>query len=153
MRSEARESSSEVVEARVESLRAWRVLLWRWLAAWRARRVLSLSDLMAGEVGVEIDGVWLVMLLAGLGWADEERPSEGRVLVVVLEERCDMEGCRRAAMGKGLLLSGGVCVVGRWLLVGIAGWIGCCCCEMGMPGLSIEADQRVVGSIVSGRGA
>lgn len=63
-----------------------------------------------------------------------------------------MEGFGRGEVGKGLLLSGGVCVVGRWLLVGMASWTDCCC-EMSMLGLSIEAGQRVVGSIVSGGGA
>ncbi len=62
-----------------------------------------------------------------------------------------MEGFGRGEVGKGLLLSGGVCVVRRWLLVGMASWPDCCC-DMSMLGLSIEASQRVAGSIVSGRG-
>lgn len=136
---------------RAESLRACRVLLCRWLAAWRARRVLSLSDLMLGEAGFDGLWLWLVMLLAGLGRADEELRS-GRVLMVALEERWGMEGCRRAVVGKGLLLSGRV-LVESWLVGGgMADWVACCC-EMDMLGLSIEAGQRVVGSIVSGRGA
>lgn len=63
-----------------------------------------------------------------------------------------MEGFGRGEVGKGLLLSGVVRVVGRWLLVGMGSWTDCCC-EMSMLGLSIKAGQRVVGSIVSGGGA
>lgn len=36
---------------------------------------------------MELEGLWLVMLLAGLARADGERTSEGRVLAVALEDR------------------------------------------------------------------